>query len=186
MSFILCLSHFFCVSLKHRILCISLIFIHFFTLDLLSSLQLQTLNTPLFPHFPSNPPIFPKNHHQLGEILQKPPLFYPKIIKNPTFYPSKPRKPTFSLKKPLKPPIFSNFPSFFIRNSGFYRHLTPAALIPYLSLFFPIFQKSSNSRLFPTFSRFLDQNLTKTPFFHQNPYFSTKTPIFPLKPRILQ
>ena len=45
----------------------------------------------LFPRiFPPNPPILPKNPRQLGQILQKTPLFYPKIIKNPTFYPLNP------------------------------------------------------------------------------------------------
>ena len=66
--------------------------------------------------------------------------------------------------------------------------MTPAALIPYFSLFSPIFRKSSNSRLFPTFSPFHDQNPTKTPFsektpiFPQKPYIFQKTPIFKKKP----
>ena len=55
---------------------------------------------------PANTPILPKNPRQLGEILQKTPLFYPKIIKNPTFYPPNLRKPHFSLKNLLNPHFF--------------------------------------------------------------------------------
>ena len=112
--------------------------------------------TPLFPHFPITSPYF----------TQKPPPIMGHHSKTPHFYPPKPPKPPFSLKKPPKPPIFSDFPYFFIKNSGFYRHLTPAALIPYFSLFSLIFSKSSNSRLFPTFPQFLDQKPTKTLLFH--------------------
>ena len=58
-------------------------------------------------------------------------------------------------------------------------------MIPYFSLFFPIFRKSSNSRLFPTFPQFLDQNPTKTPFFNKNLDFYTKPPYFPPFPQKL-
>ena len=114
----------------------------------------------------SNLPILPENPTQLREILQNPPIFYPKTLQHPIFYPPKPRKPHFSLKKPHKSPIFSDFSYFFIKNPRFYRHLTPAALLPYFSLFSSIFRKSSNSRLFSCFSRFLDQKPMKTLFFH--------------------
>ena len=114
------------------------------SLNLLSSLQLQTFPTP-FPAFPRQTPLFIQKPSPIKVNPSKYPLFSPKIIKNPTFYPPKPPKLTFSLKKPSNPPIFSDFPYFFIQNSGFSSHLTPAALIPYFSLFFPIFRKSSKS-----------------------------------------
>ena len=130
------------------------IYFSFFLFPYLSSLQLQTLHT-LFPHFPVKPPYFTRKPHAIKGNPSK----------SPHFLPLNSRKPHFSLKKPPKPPIFSDFPYFFIQNSGFSSHLTPAALIPYFSLFFPIFRKSSNSRLFPTFPRFLDQKPTKPPIF---------------------
>ena len=132
---------------------------------------------------PSTTPILLKNPTQLREILQTTPFLYPQLSENPTFPPLAPRKPHFSLKKPPKTPLFSDFSYFFIKNSGFQGHFTPAALIPYFSLFFPIFRKSSNSRLFPTFPRFIDQKPMKTPFFNKTHHFSTKTSIFNQKPQ---
>ena len=160
-----------------------LYFLLLFPCNYLSSLQLQTSNTPFSRISPANTPILPKNPRQLGEILQKtpPPFFIPKSSKILLFIPQTSENPIFPLKT-SQTPIFSNFWYFFIKNPGFYRHLTPAALIPYFSLISPIFQKSSNSRLFPTFSQFHDQNPTKTPFFHGNPHFfhrkALKTSIF--------
>ena len=59
----------------------------------------------------------------------------------------------------------------------------PAALIPYFFLFSPIFRKSSNSRLFPTFSQFLDRKPPKTSCFPPNSsHFYRKYSSSPRKP----
>ena len=84
------------------------------SLNLLSSLQLQTFPTP-FPAFPRQTPLFIQKPSPIKVNPSKYPPFLPQNPPKPYFLsPKTPKNPPFSLKKPPKPlffPIFHTFSS---------------------------------------------------------------------------
>ena len=105
---------------------------------------------PFFRISPVKPPILPKNHPQLGEILQNTPLCPLKSSKTLLFIPQTPENPIFPLKT-LPNPYFFRFFILFHQKS---RILSTFHTGRFDSLLFPIFSDFQEIIKFPALSYF--------------------------------